>query len=110
MEDQFSNPQPQQGYNDQSESSLPVKPDSHLGLAIFVTLCCCLPLGIVAILKANKVNELYNTKQYEAAAAASADAKKWCMYGLIGYVIWVIIVIIIYAVAGAAAFGLSGLS
>lgn len=100
MEEQTSTQQPQQG-------AYPVKPDSHLGLAIFTTLCCCLPLGIVAILKANDVDKLYNTKQYEAAVAASDSAKKWCMYGIICSLIANAIWIIIYVAIGAAAFGLS---
>lgn len=106
MEEQTSTQQTQQGY-DQSSSSYPMKPDSHLGLAIFTTLCCCLPLGIVAILKANKVDDLYTAKQYEAAAAASDEAKKWCMYGIIGSLILNAIWILIYLVVGAAALGLS---
>lgn len=112
-------PQPQQGYYQQPQPNYAAqpaytpKPDSHLGLAIFVTLCCCLPLGIVAIIKANKVDEYYNMKQFDAAILASNDAKKWCMYGFIGYFVWLVIVGIIYAIAGAAAFsfipGFSGL-
>ena len=46
------------------------KPSSYLGLAIFTTLCCCLPLGIVAILKGNQVGEYYALKHYEAANMA----------------------------------------
>ena len=71
------------------------KPSSYLGLAIFTTLCCCLPLGIVAILKGNKVGEYYALKQYEAANMASNEAKKWCIYGIISWfvidIIWAII-------------------
>lgn len=115
------NQQPQQGYYQQPQPNYAAqpaqpytpKPESHLGLAIFVTLCCCLPLGIVAIIKANKVDEYYNMKQFDAAVLASNDAKKWCMYGFIGYFVWLVILGIIYAIAGAAAFafipGLSGL-
>lgn len=45
-------------------------------LAIACTVCCCLPFGIVGIIKASKVNGLYLTKQYEAAALMAQDAKK----------------------------------
>lgn len=32
------------------------KPNNNLALAIFTTVCCCLPFGIVAIIKASKVD------------------------------------------------------
>ncbi len=80
------------------------QPDSHLGLAIFTTLCCCLPFGIIAIIKGNKVGDLYSMKQYDAAIAASNEAKKWCIYGIISWFIIDIILGIIYLIAGAAAF------
>lgn len=45
------------------QSQNPVmKPNNYMVLAIFTTVCCCLPLGIVAILKANSVDSLYTMK------------------------------------------------
>lgn len=55
----------------------------YLPLAIFTTLCCCLPIGIYAILRAMKVNDYYMMKQYDAAVAASNDAKKWSIIGIV---------------------------
>lgn len=104
--------QPQQGYYQQpqpnyaaqpAQPSMP-QPASHLGFAIFTTLCCCLPLGIVAIIKSSKVSEYYNLKQYDAAIAASNEANRWCMYAMLGWIVYIVIVSIIYAIAGAAAF------
>lgn len=70
------------------------KPSSHLGLAIFTTLCCCLPFGIVAIIKASKVSDYYVMGQYQAAQMASNEAKKWStialLVGAIGYVLYII--------------------
>lgn len=54
-----------------------------MALAIFTTVCCCLPLGIIAILKASKVNTYYLMKEYDMAALASADAKKYSIIGII---------------------------
>lgn len=51
---------------------------NYLTQAILVTLCCCLPLGIVAILKANKVNEFVAAGNFHAAHLSSLEAKKWC--------------------------------
>ena len=38
----------------------PMKPDNNLVWAILSTILCCLPLGIVAIVYASKVDGLYN--------------------------------------------------
>lgn len=67
------------------------KPDSNMGLAIFTTLCCCQILGIIAIIKASKVNDLYMLKQYQAAQLASQEAKKFCIIGICsGFVVMLI--------------------
>lgn len=64
------------------EDSYVSKPDNNLVLAILTTVFCCLPLGIVAIIKANEVDSLYLSKQYQAAAKAAADAKKYSLIGM----------------------------
>lgn len=87
----------------QPQPSYIPQPPSHLGLAIFTTICCCLPLGIIAILKSNKVGEYYNLKQYDAAIAASNEAKRWCIYGIVSWFIIDLILGIIYLIGGAAA-------
>lgn len=92
----------QNNYQEQQIASpMPPKPDNNLVLAIVCTVCCCLPLGIVGIVKASKVNGLYLAKQYEAAALAAQDAKKWSLIGIgVGLVIQIIYVL----VYGAAIF------
>ena len=59
------------------------KPSNYLALAIFTTVCCCLPTGIYAILRAMKLNDYYMMKQYDAAVTASNDAKKWSIIGIV---------------------------
>ena len=51
-------------------------PDSYLLFAILTTLFCCLPFGIVAIVKAASVSSKYQSGDYEGAVQASNDAKK----------------------------------
>lgn len=71
-----------------------MKPDNHMALAIFTTVCCCLPLGIVAIIKASNVNSLYMAKQYTAAMMAAKEAKKWSLIGVFSsLIIWVIYIL-----------------
>lgn len=72
-----------------------VKPNSYMALAILTTILCCLPLGIVAIIKASKVNSYYVMQQYDAAEQASADAKKYSIIGIVaGVVVWIIYMLI----------------
>lgn len=58
------------------------KPDNNLALAIITTVCCCLPFGIVAIIKASSVNSLYMAGNYTAAMDAAAQAKRWSLLGI----------------------------
>lgn len=51
---------------------------NYLAHAILVTLFCCLPLGVVAIVYAAKVDGLVAAGDYAGAVAASESAKKWC--------------------------------
>ena len=62
---------------------MPQRPDNYLVLSIICTVCCCMPAGVYAILRAAKVGELYAMQQYEAAEQASADAKRWSIIGII---------------------------
>lgn len=77
------------------------KPDNNMALAIFTTLCCCLPLGIFAIIKANDVNKFYLMKQYGMAMQAANDAKKW---SFIGIGIGLVLEVIYFAIYGIAFF------
>ena len=60
---------------------------NYLVQSILVTLCCCLPFGIVAIVNAAQVNTKLQQGDLAGAQAASVSAKKWCTYALIGGVI-----------------------
>ncbi|MBP5764752.1 MAG: CD225/dispanin family protein [Bacteroidales bacterium] len=88
------------------EASNTPKPDNYLALAIITTILCCLPFGIVAIVKASQVDTLYFAQQYEAAQKASSDAKKWSIIGLVtggAGIFLYFIFILICALIGAAA-------
>ncbi len=51
---------------------------NYLVQAILVTVFCCLPFGIVAIVYAAQVNGKIQAGDYAGAGAASRSAKTWC--------------------------------
>ena len=55
------------------------KPDNYLVWAILSTLLCCLPLGIVAIVKSTKVDSLWLSGNHAEAIEAAESAKLWAM-------------------------------
>ncbi len=69
---------------------------NYLVPAILTTICCCLPLGIPAIVFAAQVNTKLAANDYAGAQEASDKAKMWCwiafaagaiitvIYGLLG--------------------------
>lgn len=56
----------------------PSEIDSHMGFAIFSTLCCCLPTGIVAILFASQVSKHVRDGNYEEAQKCADRAQLFC--------------------------------
>lgn len=54
---------------------------NYMVQSILVTLCCCLPIGIACILKANKVDRLLAAHDYQGAMQASEENKKLLWIG-----------------------------
>lgn len=76
----YPQPQPQPAVNEQPHGP---KPSNYLVWAILSTIFCCLPFGIVSIVYAAKVDNLWNTGQYVQAQDASRKAKIWMLVGVI---------------------------
>ncbi|MFM9872302.1 MAG: CD225/dispanin family protein [Fimbriimonadaceae bacterium] len=83
----YGNPQPSAGYGNYPRAShAPV--DNHLIKAIFCTLCCCLPIGVVSIVYAAQVDGHVRRGDYMSAQNAAATADTWANWsiglGLVG--------------------------
>ena len=83
------------------------QPDNNLVWGILVTVLCCLPLGIVSIVKATQVSGLWGQGRYAEAQQAADDAKKFAMWGAIAGVVVGVIYLIFTLVVGASAFSYS---
>ncbi len=66
-------------------------PNNNLALAIITTVLCCLPLGVVAIIQASKVNGLWQAGDVAGAQEAADKAKKFSIYSAIAGVIFYVI-------------------
>src|SRR5687767_5164983 len=76
---------------------------NYLVQSILVTLCCCLPGGIVAIVYAAQVNSKLSAGDISGARQASDNAKMWCWISFgVGLVANIVVVIIQVMAAGAA--------
>ncbi|WP_265197407.1 CD225/dispanin family protein [Aureitalea sp. L0-47] len=80
-------------------------PDNNLVWAIICTVLCCLPLGIVAIIKSTKVKELWLSGDHAGAQKAADDAKKYAIWGMVAGGVLVILYIIFVVVLGVAGGG-----
>jgi len=80
------------GYSAQPGQQVP----NYLVQSILVTLFCCLPLGIAAIVYAAQVNGKLQAGDMAGAMAASKNAKLFCWIsfwiGVGGTLIWIVIV------------------
>jgi len=78
-------------------------PDNNLVWAILSTVLCCLPLGIVSIIKATQVSGLWATGRFAEAQKSADDAKKFAIWGAIaGLIFGVLYAILYFTVLGAS--------
>ncbi|MBB3051489.1 hypothetical protein FHS23_002512 [Prauserella isguenensis] len=80
----------------------PPPPENHLVWGILTTILCCLPLGIVSIVKANQVTTLWAQGMYAEAQESADQAKKWAMWSAISmgiffalYILFVVVALLI---------------
>lgn len=96
-------PPPGGGYGPPGGYGAPqTPPDNHLVPAILTTLFCCLPFGIVSIVKSSQVNSKWAAGDYNGAIQASEEAKTWWKRALITGIIVNVLGLILYFVVIAA--------
>ena len=70
-------------------------PPNYLVFAILMTVLCCLPLGIPAIIFAAQVNGKYRSGDVEGARRASNKARLWCWLafgvGMFSYLVYMVL-------------------
>lgn len=64
------------------------KPPTNLVWGILCTVFCCLPFGIVSIVKASQVSSLYYQGKYLEAEEASKSAGKWALWSAVSVIIF----------------------
>ncbi|MDE6329386.1 MAG: CD225/dispanin family protein [Muribaculaceae bacterium] len=75
-----------------------VQPQSYLWLAILSTVLCCMPLGIVSIIYASKVNSCWTQGRYQEAYDNSKNARLWALIGAgVGLVVSIIYFFVVIA-------------
>ena len=62
-----------------------------------MTLFCCLPFGIVAIVYAAQVDSKWNGGDWHGADRASRSAKNWALVGVVSGLIFSFIYVLIVA-------------
>lgn len=88
------------GYTTEDSSEMkPAKPANMLWLCILTTACCCMPLGIVSIIYATKVDSAYNVGNYQEAEDNAKKARLFAIIGAVAGFIGIILYTIIMVLA-----------
>ncbi len=80
---------------------------NYLWQSIVVTILCCWPLGIPAIVYAAKVDSLKATGDMQGALSASSSAKMWCWIALGSWGV-IVVIYLLFAVAMVVFGGVQG--
>ena len=100
------------GQPQQAGAAAPAQPiQTYLVPAILVTIFCCMPFGVVAIVFAAQASSKLNVGDFAGAQDSSEKAKIWCIVaaalGLVSYLPFMLYMLLI--TLGIAAGGLAGM-
>lgn len=77
--------------NNHNFDKFSVPPDNYLIWAILSTILCCMPLGVVAIVKSSSVNTLWFQGRHDEAYKAAESAKSFSIWSAgIAVILWVL--------------------
>lgn len=93
----YGNPQPQ-------APNTQIIPPNYLVWSILVTLFCCLPGGIVAIIYSTQVSSRFQQGDYAGANESSRNARKWVIISAVSAAVILAIYAIVIAITGASIF------
>jgi Interferon-induced transmembrane protein len=97
---------PQYGAPQYGQPQYAPPPENYLVWGILTTILCCLPFGVVSIVKANQVNTLWLQGFHQEARKAAEEAKKWAIWAAASWGI----VIALYLIAMLVIFLIFGVS
>ncbi len=100
----YQNPYGYQQPNQYQAPPFP-KPSNNLVWGILTTILCCLPLGIVSIVFASRVDGLWFSGRYQEAKDSSRKAATWAIVAAASSLLGVIIYIVVVIIAAAAGIG-----
>lgn len=71
------------------------RPQNYLVFNILATALCCVPAGVVGIIYASKVDNLWNSGRYQEAEQAANNAKIWMLVSVgaglfLGFILFII--------------------
>ena len=87
------------GYPQQAPPTWAQPPKSGLVNAIFATLCCCMPAGVVSIVYAAQVNSKWTAGDYAGAQDAAKKANMWATIAVVLGLILILIQIVVGALS-----------
>ena len=68
---------------EKTKDEKPAIPETYLWQSVLVTILCCMPLGIIAIINSAQVETRYYAGNYPGAESASRNARNLAIAGLI---------------------------
>lgn len=71
-------------------------PDNKLVWSILATLFCCLPFGIVAIIKSAEVNTRWGAGDVAGAHESAAAAGKWITWSVIAGIVGMVLGVLLW--------------
>ncbi len=79
-------------------------PENNMVWAVLSTVLCCMPLGIVSIVKASQVSSLWFQGFHAEAHRAADEARKWAMWSAIAAGVllglYLVFVLLMFALVG----------